>query len=70
MTHTGTTSLRGQVKVMARRTVGETNNRGLRLRPYRPFNVGRGVKDERERKKGSETLEPIKPFSEAIPHDL
>ena len=47
-THIDTPSLRGQVKVMAGLTVEETNNRGLRRRQFRPFNVGRGAKDERE----------------------
>ena len=53
-THTGTPSLRGLVKVMAGLTVEETKSRGLRLRPYRPFNVGGGVKDEREQEMGTE----------------
>ncbi len=57
-TPTGTPSLRGLVKVMARLTVEETDKGGLRLRKYRPFPLGRSAIDaqvELEGTSGPET---------------
>ena len=56
-TPTGTKSLRGKVSVLAGLAVEETDRRGLRLRPYRPFNVGGRPQDAQEASGGSRTSE-------------
>ncbi len=51
-TPAGTKSLRGKVSVLAGLAVEETDRRGLRLRPYRPFNVGGRPQDAQEASEG------------------